>query len=123
MDRECFEYQPPTSAFTTCYTSASAARAEWKMRGFVAMTKLCLAGLTLGSVAAFAANTASSKPTFSKDVAKILFNRCAECHRAGEVAPMAFTSYQEIRPWAKAIKARVVARTMPPWLADPLHGP
>jgi len=71
---------------------------------------------------AFAGNTSGSKPTFSKDVAPIVFNRCVECHRKGEVAPMAFTSYKEVRPWAKAIKESVVARKMPVWLADPNHG-
>lgn len=62
------------------------------------------------------------KVTYAKDVATILNNRCVECHRAGEAAPMAFTSYKETRPWAKAIKAAVLTRKMPPWLADPAHG-
>ncbi|HEV3197026.1 MAG TPA: thiol-disulfide isomerase [Bryobacteraceae bacterium] len=61
-------------------------------------------------------------PTFSKDVAPILYNRCLECHRQGEAAPMAFTSYNEVRPWAKAIKQAVLTRKMPPWLADPHFG-
>jgi len=64
----------------------------------------------------------AAAPTFSKDVAPILYNRCAECHRAGEAAPMALTSYQEARPWAKAIKAAVLQRKMPPWLADQHYG-
>jgi hypothetical protein len=64
----------------------------------------------------------AATPTFSKDVAPILYNRCAECHRAGEAAPMALTSYQEARPWAKAIKAAVLQRKMPPWLADQHYG-
>ncbi len=81
--------------------------------------RLCFALMAFGSVAAFAAST---KPTFTKDVAPIIFNRCVECHRAGEVAPMAFTNYKEVRPWAKAIKERVVARAMPVWLADPHFG-
>ena len=86
--------------------------------------KVCLAlgSFALGSVAALAASTANSKPTFSKEVAPVIFKRCVECHRAGEAAPMAFTSYKEVRPWAKAIKAAVVGRTMPVWLADPSHG-
>jgi mono/diheme cytochrome c family protein len=70
----------------------------------------------------FGANVAGSKPTYTKDVAAILNRRCVECHRPGEVAPMAFTSYKEVRPWAKAIKERVAVRAMPPWLADPAHG-
>jgi len=60
--------------------------------------------------------------TFTRDVAPILYKRCVECHRAGEVAGIAFTSYKEVRPWAKAIKERVLTRSMPPWLADPHYG-
>ncbi len=63
-----------------------------------------------------------TKPTWAKDVAPIVYNRCVECHRPGEVAPIAFTNYQEVRPWAKAIKECVVTRVMPPWLADPHFG-
>jgi hypothetical protein len=77
--------------------------------------------LTLSALLVCAGLPAAT-PTFSKDVAPILFNRCAECHRAGEAAPMALTSYQEARPWAKAIKAAVLTRKMPPWLADSHHG-
>ncbi len=57
--------------------------------------------------------------TFTKDVAPIIFNKCANCHRPGEVAPMPLTSYAEVRPWSKAIREEVVERTMPPWFADP----
>jgi hypothetical protein len=57
--------------------------------------------------------------TFTKDVAPIIFNKCANCHRPGEVAPMPLTSYPEVRPWSKAIREEVVERTMPPWFADP----
>ena len=65
---------------------------------------------------------AAATPTFSKDVAPILYSRCVECHRSGEAAPMAFASYAEVRPWAKAIRQAVLTRTMPPWLADPHFG-
>ncbi|MDQ3012421.1 MAG: thiol-disulfide isomerase [Acidobacteriota bacterium] len=57
--------------------------------------------------------------TFTKDVAPIIFNKCANCHRPGEVAPMLLTSYAEVRPWSKAIREEVIERTMPPWFADP----
>src|SRR5688572_25540444 len=57
-------------------------------------------------------------PTFARDVAPIMFNKCANCHRPGEVAPMSLLSYEDARPWAKAIKSKVVAREMPPWGAD-----
>ena len=62
---------------------------------------------------------AASAPTFTKDVAPILYNRCLECHRPGEAGPMAFRTYQETRPWAKAIKQAVTTHDMPPWYADP----
>lgn len=57
--------------------------------------------------------------TFTKDVAPIILNKCATCHRPGEVAPMSLTSYQEVRPWCKAIREEVIEHTMPPWYADP----
>jgi mono/diheme cytochrome c family protein len=60
--------------------------------------------------------------TFTKDVAPIFYKSCVECHRPTMFAPMSLVSYDEARPWARAIKTRVVARTMPPWGADPAHG-
>jgi len=60
--------------------------------------------------------------TFSKDVAPILNNKCAECHRPGESAPFSVLSYKDVRPWARSIKERVVKRDMPPWHADPHVG-
>ena len=82
-----------------------------------------LLSASLSSAALFAASTpGSSAPTYTKNVAKILNGRCVECHRPGEIAPMAFTSYKEVRPWAKAIRERVSDGAMPPWLADPNHG-
>jgi hypothetical protein len=65
---------------------------------------------------------ANAKVTFAKDVAPIFYNKCVECHRAGEIAPMSLLSYKESRPWARSIKEKVVTKTMPPWHADPNHG-
>jgi hypothetical protein len=61
----------------------------------------------------------AASPTFTKDVAAIIYNKCANCHRPGEVAPMPLTSYAEVRPWSKAIREEVLERSMPPWFADP----
>jgi hypothetical protein len=82
-----------------------------------------VACLLVGSlaVAAGAHAAPAGVPTFAKDVAPIVFNNCAACHRAGEVAPMTLTSYEDVRPWAKVIKNKVVSREMPPWGADPAH--
>ena len=64
----------------------------------------------------------SSTVTFNKDVLPILQKNCQGCHRPGEVAPMSLLTYTEARPWAKAMKAAVATRKMPPWFADPSVG-
>jgi hypothetical protein len=76
-----------------------------------------LGAMLLAAPAAWAA-----EPTFSRDVAPILFKSCVECHRPGAMAPMSLLTYEEARPWARAIKAKVVKREMPPWGADPTIG-
>jgi hypothetical protein len=60
----------------------------------------------------------AARVTYTKDVAPILFNKCVACHRPGEVAPMSLLTYKDARPWARAIKAKVASREMPPWHAD-----
>lgn len=78
------------------------------------------ASIAMLTVAAGRSNV--SKVTFTKDIAPILYNNCAECHRPGEIAPMSLLTYKEVRPWAKSIRERVVDRSMPPWSADPKYG-
>jgi mono/diheme cytochrome c family protein len=70
----------------------------------------------------YAAKPAEGVPTFARDVAPILFKNCAGCHRPGEIAPMSFLTYEDVRPWAKAIRDEVGDGTMPPWHADAPHG-
>ena len=77
--------------------------------------------LGLGCLASAAA-LAASNVTFNKDVLPVLQKNCQECHRTGEVAPMSLLSYSEARPWAKAMKAAVLSKKMPPWFADPKYG-
>ena len=84
------------------------------------MTRLLVAVLAVG-VAAVASDR-SSAVTFSKDVLPILQKNCQSCHRPGQVAPMSLVTYREARPWAKAMKAAVAMRKMPPWFADPKYG-
>lgn len=61
---------------------------------------------------------APKAPTYYGEVEGILAERCQSCHRPGEIGPMSFLSYKEARPWAKAMKASVASRKMPPWFAD-----
>ena len=81
-----------------------------------------LLAVVLGVSLSAIAGSAPGPVTYYKDVAPILEKRCQECHRPGEVAPMSFMSYGEVRPWAKAIKTAVLTKKMPPWLADPHFG-
>jgi hypothetical protein len=69
-----------------------------------------------------AADSNGASPTFAKDVAPILQAKCQNCHRDGSMAPMSLVTYEETRPWAKAIKQRVVTRNMPPWHLDKTVG-
>ncbi len=69
-----------------------------------------------------AADPAANQPTWSKDIAPIVYRSCVGCHRPGDIAPMSFLTYSEARPWAKAIKASASTRRMPPWHADPQVG-
>ena len=88
-------------------------------------------GLTLGVLTlvmvlaipqAGVGQTANPAVTFTKDVAPIFQEKCQACHRADSMAPMSLVSYEEARPWAKAIKERVITRQMPPWHIDKTVG-
>src|SRR5277367_1287446 len=84
---------------------------------------LVFAGAVLAfSSAAFAADSASTPVTFSKDVAPIFQAKCEECHRPNTVAPMSLRTYQESRAWAKSIRQRVITHNMPPWHLDKTVG-
>jgi hypothetical protein len=84
-------------------------------------------GLMLGAilavpVTAMAADPPARPVTFSKDVAPILQAKCQECHQPNSIAPMSLITYQDARPWARAIRDRVSTRQMPPWHIDPSVG-
>jgi hypothetical protein len=69
---------------------------------------------------------AAGEPTFTKDIAPILQRSCQNCHRPDGVAPMALVTYEDVRPWARAIKQRTgigpKAGVMPPWYVEKTIG-
>jgi hypothetical protein len=75
-----------------------------------------LAAAAIAAPSSASAQTAA--PTFTKDVAPILQEKCLGCHRPGEMAPMPLRTYQEVRPWARSIRNKVSKREMPPWFID-----
>src|SRR5258706_14051356 len=74
------------------------------------------------AIALASISLAVAAPTFSKDVAPILYQHCAGCHRPNDIAPMSLLDYKSARPWAKSIREAVLTRKMPPWFADPHFG-
>src|SRR5438067_2250866 len=68
------------------------------------------------------AGSATSDVTFTRNVLPVLQKNCQSCHRPGQIAPMSLISYDQVRPYARTIKTKVMAREMPPWFADPRYG-
>jgi thiol-disulfide isomerase/thioredoxin/mono/diheme cytochrome c family protein len=60
--------------------------------------------------------------TYTKHVARIMQKNCLECHRPGQIGPMALTAYEDVANWSEMIKEVVQEGRMPPWHADPKHG-
>ena len=85
-----------------------------------AAAALVVAALTVSTAALPAQSPAT--PTFSRDVAPILYRNCATCHRPGEIAPMSLLTYEQVRPYARSIRERIELGTMPPWHAQALPG-
>ena len=79
--------------------------------------KTCVALALAACVAASAAT-----PTFTKDVAPIIYQNCASCHRPGDIGPMPLLTYEQVRPWARSIKEKVSLGLMPPWHSTQAHG-
>jgi hypothetical protein len=87
------------------------------------MSKAILAAIIGLATAGTAAAQGAAAPTYSKDVAPILYKNCTSCHRPGEIAPMSLLTFKDTRPWVKSIGTKVSNGVMPPWHADPASGP
>jgi hypothetical protein len=71
-----------------------------------ALLLLCASG--------FAHDVISTNLTWTREVSRIVYHHCASCHKPGG-ATMSLMTYEDARPWAKAIRDEVLARRMPPW--------
>jgi hypothetical protein len=74
--------------------------------------------LVAAAVTGPAEAAAQTAPTFTRDVAPIFQRKCEACHRPDSIAPMSLMTWQQARPWARAIKARVTEHSMPPFQID-----
>lgn len=91
--------------------AASALKLSWG-------TSLIAAVAMFTATLASGAEAAENQVTFAKDVVPILQRSCQSCHRPGQIGPFSMLTYEETRPWARAIKQQVVRRNMPPWFID-----
>jgi mono/diheme cytochrome c family protein len=91
-------------------------------RSFVRVGLSLAAAMLVPALAGAQSGPAAAAPTYSKEVAPILYKNCTVCHRPGEIGPFSMLTYTETRPWVKAIASQVSNGTMPPWHADPAYG-
>ena len=89
-------------------------------------TRMLAVVMAIGALSLIAAPSQANEGdvTYYRDVLPIIQDNCQSCHQpegqnlGGVLAPMSFMSYQETRPWARAIAHKVEAREMPPWYAS-----
>ena len=91
------------------------------------------AGLALGTLAADIAaagaraaaqpSRGDAAPTFTRDIARLVFTKCATCHHPEGTAPFSLLTYADVRQRATQIAEVTGSRYMPPWKADPSNGP
>jgi peroxiredoxin len=60
--------------------------------------------------------------TYAEHVSRLMQEHCVRCHREGQVAPFALTSYDEVAAWAETMLEVIDDGRMPPWHADPQFG-
>jgi tetratricopeptide (TPR) repeat protein len=85
------------------------------------VTTFCL-GLLLMAAGHVSAQPVSEQPTFSRDVAPIIFRQCGQCHHPGGSAPFGLLTYAAARSHATQIALVTKSRLMPPWKVEPGHG-
>src|SRR5687768_1534627 len=94
----------------------------WTRAVAIAAMAAAAVGFMTARVQAGLQTAPAPEVTFTKDIAPILQRSCENCHRADGVAPMSLVSYEEVRPWARAIKQRTGigprAGVMPPWYIE-----
>ena len=92
----------------------------WMFAKRVALVVVAAAGFN--APPGLAEQTDVPEVTFSRHIAPILQRSCQNCHRPEGVAPMALVTYEDARPWARAIKQRTGigprAGVMPPWYVE-----
>ena len=86
------------------------------------LIELSRIGGLIGALALFSNAALAEEPhakiTYAKEVSRIIQDNCQGCHQPGQIGPMSFMSYEEVRPWAPLIQLKVAQREMPPYQYD-----
>jgi mono/diheme cytochrome c family protein len=106
-----FEPQPPPASRRTTAPRQQALR----------LTAAALLALSLPAPGT-AHELITTRLTWTEQISRIFHHHCVSCHREGGQAPLPLTSYEQVRPWAKAIKYAILSRSMPPWDAVKGYG-
>jgi hypothetical protein len=77
--------------------------------------RAALAACLFAAAPAAAHDVITTNLTWTQEVSRIVYKHCVSCHRDGGAAPMPLVTYEQARPWAKAIRDEVLERRMPPW--------
>jgi mono/diheme cytochrome c family protein len=97
------------------YRATRAGRAQ-------ALAVAVFAAVSMTLVPAAAHDRITTKVTWRRDISPLVQARCASCHASGARNTIALTTYEEVRPWAVAVKEEVLARRMPKWSAARGYG-
>ena len=82
----------------------------------------CLIGREPKPFNSKAGGASTAQITYCQDIARILQNRCVECHRTGEIGPFVLDDFDEVVGWAETVLEVIDDGRMPPWHANPDHG-
>ena len=83
-----------------------------------ALSGLFLLALAFSGIAL----AAEPQPTWSHDIAPLVYAHCSGCHHAGGGAPFPLMSYADAQRWGGLMKTVTASRYMPPWLPEPGYG-
>jgi hypothetical protein len=61
-------------------------------------------------------------PSWSNQIAPILYRNCTTCHHPGGAGPFSLLTYDDARRWSAQILTVTQSRFMPPWLPEPGYG-
>jgi hypothetical protein len=90
-------------------------KAEVRGQGRRKRYGLVAAVMVIAATSLLAHDPITTKITWDREIAPLVQARCVSCHSAGGRGPMPLTTYQEARPWARAIREEVLTRRMPKW--------